>query len=314
MAAPSVDLVHLVWVPLGLEPFERFLAAHRENSPGLPVKLVVVFSGFTSAAQLRPYTELIGEARMDHHVVELPGPGYDIASYRAAAARLSGEWVCFLNSYSRPLAEAWLTHLLTPQFRNRDLRLTGAGGNLVSAYWHLPAESTLGFSRIPICGWLQRRRFRRHVDRQLGDFPPCLGPVVRTNAFALRREDFLRLRFPVIRSKYDTLLFESGWVSMTRQVLGAGYRIAVVGRDGRAYPPHEWPDSRTFASGDQENLLVADNRTDEYRQADERRREAFVQAVYTHPPRSDYEPYLARLSKRDSPSRAALPRARASSL
>jgi hypothetical protein len=42
----------------------------------------------------------------------------------------------------------------------------------------------------------------------------------------------------------------------------------VVGRDGAAYEPAEWPNSRTFRVDEQENLLVADNRTDEYASAD----------------------------------------------
>jgi hypothetical protein len=294
MLETTVDLVHLVWTPLGMRPFERFLAAYSENPPGLPANLTILFSGFSSAGQLRPYRDHLREAGVSANEVELPGPGFDIASYRAAAARQSGAWICFLNSYSRPLAGGWLEQLLAPQFRDPDLRLTGVGGNLVSAFWHLPAESTLGFSRLPIRGWLQRRRFRQCVDRQLRDFPPGPGPVIRTNAFALRRDDFLRLRFPVIRTKYETYLFESGWVSMTRQVLGAGYRVAVVGRDGRAYRPPEWPESRTYASGDQGNLLVADNRTDMYQEAGEEQRADMYRAAYCHPPRTDYAPYLSR--------------------
>ncbi|GAC1362778.1 MAG: hypothetical protein NVSMB32_03570 [Actinomycetota bacterium] len=35
----------------------------------------------------------------------------------------------------------------------------------------------------------------------------------------------------------------------------------MVGRDGEAYPPDQWPQSKTFESGDQSNLLVADNQT-----------------------------------------------------
>jgi hypothetical protein len=38
----------------------------------------------------------------------------------------------------------------------------------------------------------------------------------------------------------------------------------VVGRDGVAYPPECWQESRTFRTGEQENLLIADNRTRHY--------------------------------------------------
>ncbi len=233
--APEVDLVHLVWVPLGLAPFERFVAAHLAHPLALPARLVVVYSGHTAEGQLEPYRAHLKGHGLAHREIRLPGPGWDLGAYRSAAAQLGGEWVCFVNSWSRPLAAGWLECLVAPQLRDRRLRLIGAGGNLASAFWHLPPEATQGFSRIPGRGWTQRWRWRRVVDYQLRAFPPGPGPVVRTNAFALRRLDFLRLRFPPFRTKRDTYEFESGWVSMTRQILGCGYTVAVAGR-GRGSP------------------------------------------------------------------------------
>jgi hypothetical protein len=43
-----------------------------------------------------------------------------------------------------------------------------------------------------------------------------------------------------------------------------GLNVLVVGRDGRAYSPEEWPQSNTFWQSNQENLLVADNQTRSY--------------------------------------------------
>ena len=42
----------------------------------------------------------------------------------------------------------------------------------------------------------------------------------------------------------------------------------VVGRDGRSYERDRWRESATFRSGGQRNLLIADNRTAQYEQAD----------------------------------------------
>jgi hypothetical protein len=46
--------------------------------------------------------------------------------------------------------------------------------------------------------------------------------------------------------------------------MNMGLQILVVGRDGRAYEKENWFRSNTFRTGDQENLLVADNQTTEY--------------------------------------------------
>jgi len=81
------------------------------------------------------------------------------------------------------------------------------------------------------------------------------------------RELLLELGMERALDKDAAHSLESGWRSITRQVLTMGLSVLVVGRDGHAYEPGEWPASRTFRSGEQENLLIGDNRSEEYRLA-----------------------------------------------
>jgi hypothetical protein len=72
--------------------------------------------------------------------------------------------------------------------------------------------------------------------------------------------------------KRDTYLLESGRRSITRQVLERALRAVVVGRDGRVYGVKDWAASRTYRSGEQDNLLVADRRTADWQSASPRLR------------------------------------------
>ncbi|HTU61936.1 MAG TPA: hypothetical protein VMF89_25940, partial [Polyangiales bacterium] len=108
-------------------------------------------------------------------------------------------------------------------------------------------------------------RFRKR------DFPAFPNPHLRTNAFAARREDLLRVVWPAISSKLDALRFESGPQSLTRQLQQFG-RVVVAGRDGRVYDPNGWRESNTFRWGQESNLVVSDNRTREYLGATPERR------------------------------------------
>ena len=56
---------------------------------------------------------------------------------------------------------------------------------------------------------------------------------------------------------------------MTRQVLAIGLKPVVVGRDGAVYEISEWRLSSTFWTNEQDNLVVADNRTSDYAQAEQ---------------------------------------------
>jgi hypothetical protein len=96
----------------------------------------------------------------------------------------------------------------------------------------------------------------------------------------LERERMLALDWGVSRRKGSAHRRESGWDGITRQLLADGLEPRVVGRDGRGYAAPEWPHSRTFRSGDQENLLVADNRTRQYDEADSARRAELAQMAW----------------------------------
>jgi hypothetical protein len=92
-------------------------------------------------------------------------------------------------------------------------------------------------------------------------FPEFPNPHIRTNAFMMDRMLFLDLCPSNMESKRETFEFESGISSLTALLLRRGLRSVVVGDDGVGYEIENWPKSRTFRLGQQENLLVADNQT-----------------------------------------------------
>ena len=112
--------------------------------------------------------------------------------------------------------------------------------------------------------------------RQRAAFPPFPNPHIRTNALLIRQDLMLDIDVGVLTVKADVHRFESGRRSLTRQVLRRGLEVFVVGRDGDAYPPEQWPGSHTFRSGDQANLMVSDNRTEEWATMDSPRKEELM--------------------------------------
>jgi hypothetical protein len=114
-----------------------------------------------------------------------------------------------------------------------------------------------------------RRRWR---SLNPAEYPPFPAYHLRTNAFMIRRETMLGLKTWEMKGKEDSLKFESGRESMTYQLLRAGLKVLVVGRDGRGYEKEEWARSETFWQGAQRNLLVADNQTRDYEEGNALRR------------------------------------------
>jgi hypothetical protein len=239
----EICVVHLVWAPLGPAPLERFARSYREHDAGAEHRLLVVFKQFRNAEQLARTESLISD--LEYGALHMPRRKLDLAAYVAIAKRLESPVLYFLNSNSELLDAGWLGKL-AEHLHSPDVGLVGSTGS----YESLMPRS--GPKKLVTQPWLV----------------PFPNPHVRTNAFMMRRETMLSINWREVRTKWGAWGLENGRRSVTRQVLGQGLDALVVGRDGRRYERDRWRESNTFRTGDQGNLLAADNRTRQFAQAD----------------------------------------------
>jgi hypothetical protein len=276
---PRIAVVHLVRKKNGVDPLKRFLASYQRCPAGAEHELVLLFKGFSGAADLAGYDSAL--AAVAHRPLFVPDRGLDLHAYFEAFARLEHEHFCFLNSYSRVLAPDWLAKLYR-WIATEGVGLVGATGSCQriadpDAAISAPAAPDRTLLRRIADAW-RKGSLAQHAGFALlrlarvwdpaRDFPPFPNYHLRTNAFMAARSTLARVRPGPIRTKISAYRFESGNDSLTRRVRRLGLRVLVVGRDGEAYDPERWHLSNTFRQSRQENLLVADNQTDAYEAAD----------------------------------------------
>src|SRR4051794_6327999 len=249
----TTRLVHLVWAPLGTAPLERFVSAYAERDAGRPHALTVVLNGFASRAAAAEHERLL--AAVEHDVLFLARGVQDLAAYAAAARETSEQVVVFVNSFSRPLVDGWLERLVSP-LAEPGIGAVAASGSYES---HLTSMLDRGRPRSP--------REALDLVRHAAVFPRFPNPSLRTNGLAIAPRLFAELAPRRLGSKFAALAFESGRRGLTANVRRRGLRPVVAGRDGRVYDVGDWAGSATFRSGGQANLLVADNRTDDWQHA-----------------------------------------------
>jgi hypothetical protein len=252
----AVALVYLAWAPLGPGPLRSFLRSYREHPSGEDHELVILLNGAGAGGSgEQEWAMLLAEmSGTQHRLLELERPLLDLAAYAEAARRLDQERLCFVNSYSTILLDGWLG-LLARALAEPGVGLAGATGS-----WESQAEWFRGRVRH----WPQQLAGLRAARR---DYPRFPNPHLRSNAFIVQRSSLLEMGLEAVRDKRGAYVLESGRRSITRRVEEAGLSAVVVGRDSRVYDVEQWPASRTFRSGDQENLIVADNQTRDYQQA-----------------------------------------------
>jgi hypothetical protein len=252
----KVRVVHLVWAPLGPDPLRRFVASYRRHPAGADHRLHVVFKQFGSPEALAPArAELDG---LDYDEEHMPAKRLDLPAYGDVAQRTAEERIFLCNSNTELLADDWLGKL--------DAALDEPGVGLVAATgsW----ESGLSPVPLPYKPWRALR---------FGPFP---SPHLRTNALLAPTALAASLRFGPARTKGQAWAIENGRHSLSRQAAALGLDMRVVDRDGRSLASPDWPASRTFRSGDQERLLVADNRTRDYADADPARRRYLAEIAW----------------------------------
>jgi hypothetical protein len=289
-------VVYIVRTAHGLDAPREFAAALRAHPPGIEHRLILAMKGFESEREAAPYIAAAGD--LDFEVAYFPEPGIDLGLYFEAAARLRGGRYCFLSSHNRPLADGWLAKL-DAALDLPDVGIVGPSGSwasfhswltysmgLPSAYRGVLAPvgearklllevdfEQLGIERRSKRDSLRARlRLLSQLPEELFTFPPFPIPHVRTSAFMLSHDVLRAMQLFVVRTKLDTYVLESGRLNLTSQAERMGLRALVVDSDGAVYEPNEWHRSGTFWQGQQERLILRDNRTSFYERGDLPRR------------------------------------------
>ncbi len=293
MRADGADtvVVHLVWAPLGPEALTRFAESYRRHVAGVEHRLLILLNGFRADQDLAPWRRAL--KHLQHEELRIADPVLDLAAYRQAVELVPAARYCFLNSYSVVRADGWL-ELMTSIASRPGVGAVGASGSWGSQFSHTRYNLGLGGPYRPVfadrgatnrvfagmslddtpTASLLSSRLRlafaaaRELIAHSVAFPAFPSPHLRSNCLMIDRDVWMRVCRQAPSDKFGAYRLESGRRGITPRLKAMGLRALVVGRDGRSYETSEWPASRTFWQGNQENLLVEDNQTRVYQYGD----------------------------------------------
>lgn len=240
----------------------KFLESYCLHRAGFPHELVVTLKGYSDLHLQQRHADLVISLGATPLVLD-KDDGFDLAAYRRSAQMLQHAYIVCLNSFSEILVDDWLQFLL------RALMSPGTGLVGATGSWESISSTTFrGLSSHPDEAQRLKLSVLLRGMKEYVLFPRFPNVHVRSNGFAIRRKDFLELRWPDdLENKESLHALESGRAGFTRQIQAKGMKVAVVGADGKSYAPRDWSSSRTFRLGEQENLLISDNRTRDFSQA-----------------------------------------------
>lgn len=268
----DTSVIHLVWLPSGIEYFKLFIDTYLDHDPAYPHQLVIAFNGlaFDYGSNPEEYIEYLIINKIASYKCLYFQNGQDIEIYQKISTEINSEIVLFLNSYSQINTANWL--------RNYVDNMNERVGVISATASHQSYHSSVFQKNTWKWEWEKgfRFNFRKYklfikaffYWRTL--FKSFPNPHVRTNAFMVRRNEFIAMNPEKITSKFKAYLFESGRNSLTNYYLNKGLKVLVLDKYGKTYEPHEWIRSSTFWIDNQENLLISDNQTRLYENGSER--------------------------------------------
>jgi len=257
----EVAVIYLARARSGLKSLRRFLRSYERHPGGLEHELVVVFKGFSQEAELAAWRTAL--SCFPHRELRMSDFGFDIRAYALAARRLPHCYLCFLNSFSEPLAADWL-RILHHRVVEPGVGVVGCTASWTSIF-SIGEHQLASAAAMPP---LRRLALRIKILINRRAYAPFPNPHLRSNAFIISRELMNRVWPSFVVGKLNAHHWESGRKGFTRRIQELHLRVLVAGKDGRAYAPDEWQRSGTFLQGKQENLLVSDNQTRGYDDAD----------------------------------------------
>ena len=314
-----IGVIYLCRFAEGERPVRAFVDSYRAHPAGLDHDLHVIFKGFRGADSSGAARALFGELPI--HPIELDDRGYDIGAYFTAARLVDNPRLIFFNTFTELLADGWLKKF-DDALNRPGVGLVGATGSWQShkSVYEASLQQALRSVGHPMEYAIRLRTDLQNVDagrdgpsagtadkvaqarvpRLFSRFGASLyhllwfghflvrylrypNPHIRTNAFMIERDRFLSLRVSSFRTKFGVYKFESGRQSLTQQMLAQNLRPVVVDRDGRVYETTDWESSSTYCSGQQANLIAADNRTRSYSEANQQIRAHLRAQAWEHP-------------------------------
>ena len=258
----NICVVHLIREINGINPFKKFLNSYLKYKAGIDHNLLLVFKTNKKNPKIENYKNLV--KGIQHQFLIIKDNNFDLGAYYLATLQTNYKYYCFLNSFSQIKTDEWLLKMY--QYISKpNVGLVGSTGSFASITPRFKKDY-LKYPNKFFKNLFNKKYFLVNITiiffpivRYFYNYFP--NPHIRTNAFIVSREVFLKLKIKRIFFKFQAWYFESGRNNLTKIVEKMNLKVLVVDKNGNFFEKEKWFLSKTFRSYQQKNLMISDNQT-----------------------------------------------------
>ena len=232
-----------------ISDLNKFLKSYKKFKSGSKHKLIICFKQL-SKKELTKRLSLI--KKIDYYIDPIDTNDHEWGTLKRICQIYNKNYIFFMNDYSYPVTKNWLKYF--DKFK-KDKMIIGCTASKSSNYDNSFYRS---YNDNYLIAFLKIVYFFFNIPK----FP---NPHLRVNAFLIKAIDYLEfIKNKKIRYKIQSLVLESGYNGLTNFFIKKKFKIKVLDRIGNLYDLDNAFSSKTFASYNQESLIISDKQTRSY--------------------------------------------------
>jgi len=233
-----------------INSLKNFIENYKKFRSGIKHKLIICFK-LIDDSKIKDLENLLIDINYSSFVDPVKINDFDFGTYKRVAEKFPNNQILFLNSYSFPICDNWLSKL-TKYSDNNTLIGTSASN-----------ESILDSIKLKKKYKIISHIFKKiSYNKKFNKFP---NPHIRTSSFLLNGKRFLDfIGNKKIISKKDAWEIESGKYSLYNYFKDNNYNTYLINSDGDKFVEDDWKLSETYNYFKQSKSIISDKHTRKY--------------------------------------------------
>ena len=232
-----------------ISDLKKFIKSYKKFKAGSRHKLLICFKQLPKKELTK---RLLLLKKINYFIDPININDHEWGSLKRVCQFYLKNYIFFMNDYSYPITSNWLKYF--HKFKENKM-IIGCTASKSSNF--------------------NNSFYRNHKDNYFKAFlkiiyfffkiPRFPNPHLRSTAFLIKAKDYLEfIKDKNISFKIQSLALESGYDGLTNFFKKKGYKIKVLNRFGNLFDLDNGILSKTFASYNQEGLIISDNQTRTY--------------------------------------------------
>ena len=229
-----------------ISDLKKFLKSYKKFRAGSKHELVICFKQLTKK-ELTKRLSLI--KNINYFIDPIDINDHEWGSLKRVCQFYFKNYIFFMNDYSYPITSNWLKYFNKFKKNKMIIGCTASKSSNLSNSFYRNHKDNYFKALFKII----------YFFFKIPKFP---NPHLRSTAFLIKAKDYLDfIKDKNVNFKIQSLTLESGYSGLTNFFKKKRYKIKVLNRFGNLFDLENGILSKTFASYDQEGLIISDNQT-----------------------------------------------------